>query len=80
MEEVWVTNRLAVVVFIRGIKESEELRRGKKLQEELEKCNPDVAWGNRRVQFSSLGACNNRVKAEVDTMYTALDLIRKRVA
>ena len=43
VEEVWVTNRLAVAVYIRGIKESKELRKGKRLQEELEKRNPDIA-------------------------------------
>ena len=80
VEEVWVTNRLAVVVFIRGIKESEELRKGRRLQEELEKRNPDIAWGNRKAQFSSLGAWNNVVKADVDTMSTALDLIRNGIA
>ena len=77
VEKVWVTNRLAVAVFIRGIKESEELREGRRFQEELEKRNTDIAWRNRKAQFSSLGAWNNGVKAEVDTMSRALDLIRK---
>ena len=56
------------------------MRKGRRLQEELEKRNPDIAWGNRKAQFSSLGAWNNGVKAEVDTMSTALDLIRKGIA
>ena len=43
VEEVCVTNRLAVAVFIREIKEWEELRMGRRLQEELEKRNPDIA-------------------------------------
>ena len=79
-EEVWVNNRLAVAVFNRGIKESDELRKRRRLKKALEKRNPDIAWGNRKAQFSSLGAWNNGVKAEVDTMSTALDLIRKRIA
>ena len=31
VEDVWVTNRLAIAVFIRGIKKSEELRKGRRL-------------------------------------------------
>ena len=56
------------------------MRKGRRLPEELEKRNPDITWGNRKAQFSSLGAWNNEVKAEVDAMSMALDLIRKVIA